>query len=98
MRFSAVLLTFAVVGLVTANELDDYVKAPDPNYSWTLVDTFRDPLLNTYTGYNLRLVSQRWGQGLVIPEHEIWSHYLTISALFTLILLTTVHSVIIFAF
>jgi len=44
---------------VTATPLDDYVKAPDPTYSWRVNSTFRSAVLG-YTAFNIELTSQTW--------------------------------------
>ncbi len=54
--------------------LDKYVAAPDPNYSWKIVNTVKG---EGYTGYIVDMVSQQF-----LTEKEvnkpIWQHYLRI--------------------
>ena len=41
--------------------LDDYVKLPDPTYTWELLEEFPG---EGYTAYTLKLTSQTWLTGL----------------------------------
>lgn len=58
----AALVVAIFLGLVlsvSATPLDDYIKAPDPTYSWRVYNSFRSTVLG-YTGYNIELYSQTW--------------------------------------
>lgn len=75
----ALILIFAneleICSLVEATPLDDYVKAPDSHYNWTLLKTYQ---MNEYNLYILNLTSQKWLDETV-TNNPIWWHYLTIS-------------------
>lgn len=49
-------------------ELTDYIKRPEPDYSWKLVDKKESA---TATVYNIKLVSQKW-------QDMVWEHDLQI--------------------
>ncbi len=55
--------------------LDEYVRAPDPNYSYRVVNTVTG---EGYTTYIVHMISQQW-----LTEAEvnlpIWEHYMTIT-------------------
>ncbi len=55
--------------------LDEYVRAPDPNYSYRVVNTVTG---EGYTTYVVHMISQQW-----LTEAEvnlpIWEHYMTIT-------------------
>jgi hypothetical protein len=46
--------------LTQQTPLDDYVKAPDPHYNYTLIKTYR---IEGYTLYILNFTSQKWLDG-----------------------------------
>ena len=50
------------------SELTDYIKRPEPDYSWKLVDKKESA---TGTIYNIKLVSQKW-------QDIVWDHDLQI--------------------
>src|SRR4051812_40471938 len=54
--------------------LDHYVAAPDPAYSYKLVDTIKGPGQTTYI---LELTSQQWLTEKEV-DRPIWKHWLTI--------------------
>lgn len=66
-------LVVAGAGRAEAGPLEDYVNAPDPNYSYTLVRTVEK---DDCTIYVLDLTSQSWREGDVRPH--LWQHWLTI--------------------
>ena len=47
-------------------ELTDYIKRPEPDYSWKLVDQKESA---TATVYNIKLVSQKWQD--IVWEHDL---------------------------
>ncbi|MBT8146603.1 MAG: PhoPQ-activated pathogenicity-related family protein [Gammaproteobacteria bacterium] len=55
--------------------LDDYVRAPDPNYSYRVINTVNG---EGYTTFIVHMISQQW-----LTEAEvnlpIWEHYMTIT-------------------
>ena len=62
MKFAFSLFIFTVFSFYFAQQtpLDDYVKAPDPHYNYTLLKTYR---IEGYTLYILNLTSQKWLDG-----------------------------------
>ena len=48
------------LGVVNLTPLDDYVFAPDPNYGYTLLQTYKMP---SYTLLIYNFTSQKWYDG-----------------------------------
>ena len=48
------------IGVVKLTPLDDYVFAPDPNYGYTLLKTYKMP---SYTLLVYNFTSQKWYDG-----------------------------------
>ena len=71
------LLACASPALATA--LDDYVAAPDSNYTYSLENTISGP---DFTAYVLDMTSQQWRTSADIEEGgqggTIWQHWLTV--------------------
>ncbi|CAF1644495.1 unnamed protein product [Adineta ricciae] len=79
-RVIASVLLFVILGLAFIREsqctsLDDYVKAADPNFSWTVIQTYQEP---DYVLYILNFTSQKWFDEK-FSSRPIWWHYLCIS-------------------
>ena len=69
------------LALIAANDrapkisgLDKYVRAPDPNYHYELVNTIQG---DGYTTYVLDMTSQQWRTAAEV-DRPIWKHWLTI--------------------
>ncbi|CAF1366256.1 unnamed protein product, partial [Rotaria sordida] len=58
-----------------ATPLDDYVNAPDPYFSWTIIETYEEP---DYKLYIVNLTSQKWIDE-TFSSRPIWWHYLCIT-------------------
>jgi len=69
---SVVLLLGAALSLATP--LDDYVAAPDSNYSYKVLKTVEVP---GCTGYVLEMTSQAWRSEKEVDQ-TLWKHWLTI--------------------
>src|SRR3954470_4866773 len=54
--------------------LDRYVKAPDPTYAYTIVNTVKG---EGYTSYVVELTSQTWRKPSEV-DRTVWKHWLTI--------------------
>ncbi len=59
------VLIFTLVQVASGTALDDYVAAPDANYSYSLVDTIAG---GGYTAYVLDMNSQGWRTSADINE------------------------------
>jgi len=70
-----ILLSFNWIDQSFATPLDDYVKAPDPTFNWTVIRTFQQP---DYVLYILNFTSQKWFDE-TFSNRPIWWHYLCIS-------------------
>lgn len=57
---SALLCALLLVANGSGTPLDDYVKAPDPHFAWTVILTYNQP---DYTLYILNFTSQKWLDG-----------------------------------
>jgi len=68
------VLVFARPQFVFATALDDYVKKPDANYKYSVVNTIKE---KGYTAYVLDMTSQVWRNGLEV-DRTLWRHWLTI--------------------
>jgi hypothetical protein len=58
--FAIVALLF--VGKTESTPLDDYVKAADPHFGWTVIRTYEQP---DYILYILNFTSQKWLDGML---------------------------------
>ena len=79
MKSNRYLAALLVLVLITAQPalgtaLDDYVAAPDANYSYTLVNTIKAA---GYTAYVLNMTSQKWRSSTEV-DRTLWQHWLTI--------------------
>ncbi len=83
-KLTAVLVVFLCLGTgqlaadsagLELTALDEYVRAPDPNYSYRVVNTVNG---EGYTTFIVHMISQQW-----LTEAEvnlpIWEHYMTIT-------------------
>jgi len=68
------VLVFAGPQFVFATALDDYVKEPDANYKYSVVNTIRG---KGYTAYVLDMTSQSWRSKKEV-DRTLWKHWLTI--------------------
>jgi len=68
-----ILLLFATIVLVIkincGTPLDDYVNAPDPSFTWKLIQTYPFP---TYTVYILNMTSQKWLDGIILATKTVF--------------------------
>ncbi len=70
-----VLLLVLVAGrFAVGTPLDDYVKAPDDNYSFSVANTIKG---EGYTAYVLDMTSQAWRSRDEV-DRTLWKHWLTI--------------------
>jgi len=58
-----VIISILFIGQSQSTPLDDYVKAVDPTFSWTVIQTYREP---DYVLYVLNFTSQKWFDGRLI--------------------------------
>ena len=85
--FSSFLIIFLIVFLspdlkaagLELTPLDHYVRAPDPNYNYSVAETVRGEFEGTgYTTYMVNMVSQKW-----LTEKEVnlplWEHQLAVT-------------------
>jgi len=68
------LLVFSIPQLVFGTALDDYVKKPDANYQYCVVDTIKG---KGYTAYVIDMTSQSWRSKKEV-DRRLWKHWLTI--------------------
>jgi hypothetical protein len=62
--------------LTQQTPLDDYVKAPDPHYNYTLLKSYR---IEGYTLYILNFTSQKWFDGRLFNHyHLFYLNYISI--------------------
>ncbi len=73
-RLVVLLLVLVAGRFAVATPLDDYVKAPDDNYSFSVVSTIKG---EGYTAYVLDMTSQAWRSRDEV-DRTIWKHWLTI--------------------
>lgn len=77
-RFLLTIFTFFASYMpaisVRGTALDDYIAAPDSNYSYMEVDSDSDLFTSAYT---LKLTSQGWRDSSEV-DHVFWSHWVTI--------------------
>jgi PhoPQ-activated pathogenicity-related protein len=78
MKSNILSVFFALILITTqlspATPLDDYVAAPDPNYSFTLLSTVKGI---GHTAYIIDLKSQSWRKSSEV-DRTLWQHWLTI--------------------
>lgn len=55
-----VIVSLLVIDQSESTPLDDYVKAADPNFNWTVIQVYQEP---DYTLYILNFTSQKWFDG-----------------------------------
>ena len=55
--------------------LDRYVAAPDTNYHWEVVNTFKQPGISVHV---IALTSQQWLTSKEVNK-PLWKHYLTVA-------------------
>lgn len=70
----AALFCLSVTQLAIGTTLDDYVTAPDENYSYSLVNTIT---ARGYTAYVLEMTSQSWRNETEV-DRTLWKHWLVI--------------------
>ena len=73
-KFVTLVLVLVAAQLAFGTPLDDYVKAPDENYSYSLVNTVAGV---GYTAYVLDMTSQSWRSKDEV-DRTLWKHWLTI--------------------
>ncbi len=73
-KFVTLVLVLVAGQLAVGTPLDDYVKAPDENYSYSLVNTIAGV---GYTAYVLEMTSQSWRSKDEV-DRTLWKHWLTI--------------------
>ena len=57
------LLIVVFVNRIESTPLDDYVRAPDSHFNWTVIQTYNEP---DYVLYILNFTSQKWFDGMSI--------------------------------
>ncbi|CAF3418565.1 unnamed protein product, partial [Rotaria sp. Silwood2] len=67
------IVTF--VSQYQSTPLDDYVNAPDPHFSWTIIKTYEEP---DYKLYIVNFTSQKWIDE-IFSSRSIWWHYLCLT-------------------
>ena len=70
-----VILGLALVYIVSATPLDDYVNQPDDHYKFELLKTYE---MNGYKLYILNLTSQKWLDETIV-SNPIWWHFLCVT-------------------
>jgi PhoPQ-activated pathogenicity-related protein/creatinine amidohydrolase/Fe(II)-dependent formamide hydrolase-like protein len=73
-KFVTMVLIFIVAQFAVGTPLDDYVKAPDENYRYSVVNTIKGV---GYTAYVLDMTSQSWRSKDEVDK-TLWKHWLTI--------------------
>ncbi len=75
-HYIAALVVFilSVIQFASGTPLDDYIAAPDANYSYNVVKTVPGP---GYTAYMIELTSQSWRSKDEV-DRTLWKHWLTI--------------------
>ena len=58
--FLGVFFSLTAIDPSFATPLDDYVRAPDPTFNWTVIRTYQQP---DYVLYILNFTSQKWFDG-----------------------------------
>ncbi len=72
--FVLVVLVLAAIQFASGTPLDDYVAAPDDNYTYSVVKTVSGI---GYTAYILDMTSQSWRSKDEV-DRTLWKHWLTI--------------------
>ena len=73
---SCVAVTIIVMmGIAGATPLDDYVAAPDPNYTYSLDSAIPGA---GYTGEVYYLASQKWREAPAEVDRDLWEHWLVL--------------------
>ena len=77
--FGLITLVLVVVSSFAQTPLDDYIKRPDPAYSWKLNSTITGefPLAGKWTTYVIDMTSLQWFNDSIV-DHSIWKHWLLI--------------------
>jgi PhoPQ-activated pathogenicity-related protein len=73
-RLVCLIFVFFPARLVLGTVLDDYVAAPEPNYTYSMVNTIPG---SGYTGYVLDMISQDW-RSITEVDRTLWQHWLTV--------------------
>jgi len=73
-KFVILVLVFVAAQFAVGTPLDDYIKAPDENYNYSLANTIAGV---GYTAYVLDMTSQSW-RGKDEVDRTLWRHWLTI--------------------
>jgi len=73
-KFVTLVLVLVAAQLAFGTPLDDYVKAPDENYRYSVVNTIAGV---GYTAYVLDMTSQSWRSKDEV-DRTLWKHWLTI--------------------
>jgi hypothetical protein len=55
-----IIISTILVEKSQSTPLDDYVRAPDPHFNWTVIQTYTEP---DYALYILNFTSQKWFDG-----------------------------------
>jgi hypothetical protein len=55
-----VVINLLFIGKSQSTPLDDYVRAPDPHFNWTVIQTYEEV---DYVLYILNFTSQKWFDG-----------------------------------
>jgi hypothetical protein len=55
-----VAINLLFIGKSQSTPLDDYVRAPDPHFNWTVIQTYEQV---DYVLYILNFTSQKWFDG-----------------------------------
>ncbi len=58
-----VVINLLFIGKSQSTPLDDYVRAPDPHFNWTVIQTYEEV---DYVLYILNFTSQKWFDGNLI--------------------------------
>ncbi len=72
-----VLTAFGMVWptLALGTPLDDYIAAPDPNFTWSKVNTING---SGYKGHVLDMKSQTWRDEPNEVDRELWQHWVVV--------------------
>jgi PhoPQ-activated pathogenicity-related protein len=73
-KFVTLVLVLVAAQFAVGTPLDDYIKAPDENYSYSVVNTVAGV---GYTAYVLDMTSQSWRSKDEV-DRTLWKHWLTI--------------------
>ncbi len=73
-KFVTFVLVLVAAQFAVGTPLDDYIKAPDENYSYSVVNTIAGV---GYTAYVLDMTSQSWRSKDEV-DRTLWKHWLTI--------------------